>query len=259
MMGFGLGAPEYLSVPNHMECLGTYNPSPSYTAKCLPTNQPTDCPDASWAKIKQVFDGDNCPIKVGLGAPEYLSVPNHMECLGTYNPSPSYTAKCLPTNQPTDCPDASWAKIKQVFDGDNCPIKVGLGAPEYLSVPKHMECLGTYNPSPSYTAKCLPTNQPTDCPNASWNKIKQVFDGENCPMGVGLGAPEYLSVPNHTECLGTYNPTPSYTAKCLPTNQPTDCPYNSWAKLKQVFDGDNCPNTCISPKIEWAGCKFEGI
>ena len=245
----GLGAPEYLSVSGFENCLGNYNPSPSYTARCLPLNKPSQCSDNSWQKIKTVFNGAKCPelrtTIVGIGAPQYLSVPGYEDCLRSYNPSPSYTARCLPSNKPLACFDDSWSKIKRVFDGTRCPEtnRIGIGAPEYLSVPGFEVCLGKYNPtSSSSSAWCIPSTKPSSCIQSAWDKIQGVFRGERCPMTIGLGAPEYLSVSGHEDCLGKYNPSPSYTAKCLPSNKPSSCSDNSWKKLKQVFH-EKCPDT----------------
>ena len=87
----GLGAPEYLSIEGHEDCLGTYNPSPSYTAKCLPSTRPDRCIPPAWEELQQKYHGAKCPERpsIGLGAPEYLSIAGHEDCLGTYQPSPS--------------------------------------------------------------------------------------------------------------------------------------------------------------------------
>ena len=74
---------------------------------------------------------------------------------------------------------------------------VGIGAPEYLSIAGHQDCLGTYQPSPSYTANCLPSIKPSRCTSQAWTELGQKFNGQICPtlsQSVRLGAPEYLSI-----------------------------------------------------------------
>ena len=60
-------------------------------------------------------------------------------------------------------------------------MDIGSLAPEYLSIPGYQDCLGIYNPSPSYKAKCLPKYRPSKCVNSVWKEIQSVFIGENCP------------------------------------------------------------------------------
>ena len=276
--GIGGAPPAYLSVPGHEDCLGTYNPSPSFTAKCLPSLKPSACSDDSWNSIKDVFVGEDCPNDRqiqpasigGLGGapPAYLSVPGHQDCLGTYNPSPSFTAKCLPSVKPSACADDSWNDIKDVFEGEDCPnerqiqpASIGIGGtpPAYLSVNGHENCLGTYEDGPA-TLKCLPVDKPSACTNVAWNELINVWEGEECPEdygfidnaigGIGGAPPQYLSVPGHEDCLGIYNPTPSFTEKCLPSVRPLECTQTSWEQLQTQFDGAKCPDISDVTKIE---------
>merc|ERR1719210_189485 len=79
---------------------------------------------------------------------------------------------------------------------------IGLEAPEYLSIEGHEDCLGTYNPSPSYTAKCLPSTRPDRCIPPAWQELQQKYDGKKCPEqpvigGIGGLPPAYLSIRGH--------------------------------------------------------------
>ena len=124
VVGLGIGAPEYLSIAGHQDCLGTYQPSPSYTANCLPSIKPSRCTSQAWTELGQKFNGQICPTlsqSVRLGAPEYLSIVGHQDCLQTYQPSPSYTANCLPSNKPSRCTSQAWTELGQKYDGEKCP------------------------------------------------------------------------------------------------------------------------------------------
>ena len=76
-----------------------------------------------------------------------------------------------------------------------------------------------------------------------------------------MGAPEYLSIAGHEDCLGTYQPSPSstYTAVCLPSTRPSACIPPAWVKLQEKFDGENCPRVsaeeCTAPEINWIECS----
>merc|ERR1712180_415682 len=49
--------------------------------------------------------------------------------------------------------------------------------------------------------------------------------------------PEYLKVPHWKDCLGSKD-MGLWTAVCMPaTIQSDKCPYSSWLKLKEIFDG----------------------
>ena len=79
-------------IAGHENCLGTYKPpKASYTAKCLPSTRPYWCVQKAWEELQQKYHGAKCPERpsIGLGAPEYLSIAGHEDCLGTYQPSPS--------------------------------------------------------------------------------------------------------------------------------------------------------------------------
>ena len=79
-------------IAGHENCLGTYKPpQASYTAKCLPSTRPYWCVQKAWEELQQKYHGAKCPERpsIGLGAPEYLSIAGHEDCLGTYQPSPS--------------------------------------------------------------------------------------------------------------------------------------------------------------------------
>ena len=259
----GLGAPEYLSVPNFHLCLDQHQrPDATFTERCLPTAKPDDCPQASWDNLVEVFTGDKClqeqreSRQVGAGPPAYLTVPNFKECLGEHQkPGDSHTERCLPKEKPANCPTTSWESLTNVFVGDNCLEQqresrqaIGLGAPEYLSVPNFQLCLGEHKkPGDTHTERCLPAVKPDDCPTASWEKLAQVFPGDKClqeqkaSRQIGAGPPAYLSIPNFKECLGEHQkPGDTHTERCLPKENPDNCPAESWEKILEVFTGDRC-------------------
>merc|ERR1711963_130828 len=90
-----------------------------------------------------------------------------------------------------------------------------------------------------------------------------------------VGAPEYLSVLGHEDCLSTYSPAPGRTEKCIPKSIPDLCIPPAWDELQIVFDGKICPDlplwqdtptnpnvrvpsSCTSPTIKWKGCPRIG-
>merc|ERR1711936_910476 len=119
-----------------------------------------------------------------------------------------------------------------------------LGAPEFLSIDGHEDCLGKYSPSPVSTAVCLPSSRPDQCIPPAWTELQQKFNGENCPEepvigGIGGLPPAYLSIDGHEDCLGEYSPSPVSTAVCLPSTRPSDCQRRAWFQLKGKLE--NCP------------------
>ena len=258
----GLGAPAYLQVPNFQDCLGEHQKAgDTHTERCLPAEKPSICSQPSWEKLNEVFKGDKCKEQapelhqIGLGAPAYLQVPNVQDCLGKHQkPSATHFEKCLPTERPTACPEASWDSLVLVFTGDTCLSQasevrqIGLGAPAYLQVPNFQDCLGEHQkPSETHTERCLPNEKPNVCLQSSWDKLVHVFTGDKCsehaPASpqVGVGAPAYLQVPNFTDCLGDHQkPNHTFSTKCMPEVRPETCPEASWTQLVEVFEGEKC-------------------
>ena len=261
------GPPEYLSVPNVNDCLGRLQrPGETHQEWCLPKQKKTGCPDSSWERLLKVFHGDQClkqqqrvsRAAVALQAPAYLSVENFQSCLSEHQqPEATYTERCLPQTKPDECPQASYDQLVKVFTGDKCnefkraSRQVGFGAPGYLSVPQFEICLKQQeDPESHFMTWCQPSQKPTDCPDASWETLLTVFEGdcideqvrETRQVGaVGLGAPAYLSVPSFKDCLGTVQrPGESHTQWCLQEKKPTNCPDASFETLKKVFTGVKC-------------------
>ena len=168
---------------------------------------------------------------------------------------------------PDDCLLPAWEDLQNTYDGKKCPefplwqnspveTQIGLGAPGYLSVLGHEDCLDTYSPAPGRTEKCMPKSRPDICIPPAWDKLQEVFDGEVCPdfplwqngappikkTPVGLGAPAYLAVVGHEECLSTFSPAPGRTEKCIPKEKPDSCFPPAWELLKELFDGETCPD-----------------
>jgi hypothetical protein len=75
--------------------------------------------------------------------------------------------------------------------------------PGYLDVPGYDLCLEEHSPlGSSHTEYCRPATKPDYCSNRSWNDLKNVFDGINCPSndppvigGIDELPPAYLKVP----------------------------------------------------------------
>ena len=65
-----------------------------------------------------------------LGAPEYLSIEGHEDCLGTVDKG-SFEASCLPSTRPDICIPPAWDLLQDAWDGENCldepPIIGGIG------------------------------------------------------------------------------------------------------------------------------------
>ena len=119
----GLGPPKYLSVLGHENCLGTYNPTPNYKAKCLPSAKPLACIDDSWKILNHVFDGEDCPVMTPEMAPERFPGPEmninlvskmQHTCLATLIIElPDDSIPCLPVIQPPTCSDSDWEIVNR--------------------------------------------------------------------------------------------------------------------------------------------------
>ena len=53
IIGFSMQAPEYLSVPDFKECLGSQKVG-TMEQWCLPDNKPKYCPEESWNKLSNL-------------------------------------------------------------------------------------------------------------------------------------------------------------------------------------------------------------
>jgi len=131
----------------------------------------------------------------------------------------THTELCLPNEKLENCPTESWESLVKVFTGDKCQEGresrqlVGVGAPPYLSVPNFKDCLGEHQqPGSTFTEKCMPDTKPEVCPQESWDKLAQVFVGDQClkperqsrAFSSAVLPPMYLSVPGHAACLGAH-------------------------------------------------------
>ena len=117
------------------------------------------------------------------------------------------------------------------------------------------DCLSTFSPAPGETEECLPKEIPAKCFPPAFEDLQNTYEGKRCPdfpiwqnspvrterPSVGLGAPEYLSVLGHEDCLDTYSPAPGRLETCMPKSIPDDCIPPAWEKLKEVFTGVECP------------------
>ena len=101
----GLGAPEYLSIEGHEDCLGTYNPSPSYTAKCLPSTRPDRCIPPAWEELQQKYDGEKCPISGDIS-----TIEDHHLCLKQVQDAVE-NQRCITLTPDSNCPDHIHSQI----------------------------------------------------------------------------------------------------------------------------------------------------
>ena len=86
----------------------------------------------------------------------------------------------------------------------------------------------------------------------SKKRTLEVFEGAKCPEfplwqngspSLGIAAPEYLSVPGHEDCLDSFNPSSSFSTKCIPSIKPGKCSQRSWQELKSKKGSLKfCPN-----------------
>jgi len=272
--GVGGLPPAYLSVPNYQVCMGS-EMSGSSSHLCLLLQKPLNCPDESFHKLHQVFKGGVCRdqnmkrIIGGIGGtpPAYLSVPKFKDCLGSHKKGSSMHL-CSLIQKPDGCPQESYDKLLEVFDGDLCDNQPGLphadnfpalgGAralpPAYLSVPNHRDCLGSHKRGSSMHL-CSLIQKPENCPQESFDKLLEVFEGDLCDNQPGLPhadnfpvlggksslPPAYLTVPQYKDCLGSHKKGSSMHL-CLLIQKPEPCPQKSFDELNRVFEGDICNN-----------------
>ena len=227
---------------------------PKLLQGCVPIFREGICCPSDWVcPIIEVSDDTPSVITPPpslVTTPPSISSGASVACPPGVNPNPNFVDYVIPPEDETL---------------DDIAI-IGIGAPEYLSIVGHENCLGTYKPSPSYSAKCLPSIKPYWCVQKAWEELQQKYHGAQCPERpssiIGLGAPEYLSISGHEDCLGTYQPSPSssYTAVCLPSSRPSACVPPAWVKLQEKFDGENCPRVseeCTAPEINWSECDSQ--
>jgi hypothetical protein len=314
----GLGGlpPAYLSVPKYENCLDSHDASASHSEFCMPSKKPRHCPGDSWQQLKNVFQGNDCPIVeqkfVGGLPPAYLSVPGFQDCLATHQVSPTHSEQCLPTIYPEGCNYSSWMKLqdKKIFSGDTCrssasfqnvagydlclePDRDGplgwckptsrpaeclqhsweqlsssflgdtckpqyviiggdLGAlpPSYLSLAGFEMCLSSYQaPGSNHQERCITRSKPQDCPQKTWNQLRQTFTGIGCPHLLGADDSAYSSFHLVDECFGSHQVSPTHSEQCLPFSKPPLCPTNTWSKLVNVYTGVTCPPTKIAATV----------
>ena len=226
-----------------------------------------NCSSLAWIGLQDKFEGEICkPLLGGLGAlpPLYLSVAGHKNCLSHQTfIGGSHNEKCLPNSKPDVCSPEAWKALADdgKFTGRRCrPTQIiGISAPLYTQVPGYDKCLGTVQaPGGSHEEFCLPSTKPFSCDTAVWNKLQQVFIGNDCRSApeleisssssgsiVLLGGesslpPKYLSVEGHRNCLSSHNLRgESHSEICLPRIQPSACNEDAWNGLNaQVESGD---------------------
>merc|ERR1711936_1204018 len=193
VQGTPLGAPEYLSIEGHEDCLGTLDQG-SFEGSCLPSTRPPACIPPAWTELQQKFDGENCPEEPVIGGigglpPAYLSIRGHEDCLGEYSPSPVSTAVCLPSTRPNDCQRRAWFQLKgKLVNCPEEPVIGGIGGlpPAYLNVRGHEDCLQTVTNGGS-SQYCFPVSKPGGCLNSAWEELLDVFEGDDCPEGIIVG------------------------------------------------------------------------
>jgi len=278
--GIGGTPPAYLSVPKFKDCLGSHKKGSSMHL-CSLIQKPDGCPQESYDKLLEVFDGDLCDNQPGLphadnfpalgGAralpPAYLSVPNHRDCLGSHKRGSSMHL-CSLIQKPENCPQESFDKLLEVFEGDLCDNQPGLPhadnfpvlggksslPPAYLTVPQYKDCLGSHKKGSSMHL-CLLIQKPEPCPQKSFDELNRVFEGDICNNQPGLPhadifpvlggesslPPAYLTVPQYKDCLGSHKRGSSMHL-CSLIQKPEECPQKSFDKLLEVFEGDLCDN-----------------
>ena len=71
----------------------------------MPDSKPRRCREKAWEQLQDYYHGVRCPITTnigGVGAPQYLSVDGHSECLDEENEG-GFQTVCLPGTKPADC------------------------------------------------------------------------------------------------------------------------------------------------------------
>jgi len=85
----------------------------------------------------------------------------------------------------------------------------------------------------------------TFCNGVTDQVVQIPSDGQGSSLGVRATPPEYLSIPGHEDCFGSYRSSSSLTLTCLPRTRPERCIPPVWDRILQVFDGDRCPSNLI--------------
>ena len=88
---------------------------------------------------------------------------------------------------------------------------------------------------------CMPDVKPRRCRENAWQQLQVHYHGVKCPGSEvvsigGVGAPEYLSVAGHENCLGE-NQEDGFTSSCVPAIKPSDC--EVWKKYQFVSNFDH--------------------
>ena len=164
---------------------------------CLPIRRPDYCPHESWNELVTVFEGERCDGRrrqgqaggqnqqqpgtgVQLGAPAYLTVEGHRDCLGSKRAGSSFVL-CMPSVRPAICMDESWHRLKSVFEGERCsPESVSLDQEEFE------DCLGSYRAGFKSWELCVPRKRPKFCDEGAWIRLQFESDKETCPHLAGL-------------------------------------------------------------------------
>ena len=129
--GAGGLPPAYLTVPQHRDCLGSHKRG-SAQILCRLNEKPDGCPQESFDKLVEVFVGEMCDTQEeinwgklgGAGGlpPAYLSVPHYKDCLGSQMQGSS-SRFCKLMVKPEACPQESFDRLKDAFEGSHCTIQ----------------------------------------------------------------------------------------------------------------------------------------
>jgi len=241
---------------------------------CLLIQKPEPCPQKSFDELNRVFEGDICNNQPGLPhadnfpvlggksslPPAYLTVPQYKDCLGSHKKGSSMHL-CLLIQKPEPCPQKSFDELNRVFEGDICNNQPGLPhadifpvlggesslPPAYLTVPQYKDCLGSHKRGSSMHL-CSLIQKPEECPQKSFDKLLEVFEGDLCDNQPGLPhadvfpvlgrdslPPAYLSVEGWADCLRGFQASGSHEEQCLPENKPNGCSMEAFGKLRDII------------------------
>ena len=73
----------------------------------------------------------------------------------------------------------------------------------------------------------MPPTKPRRCREKAWEQLQDYYHGVICPGSEvpligGVGAPEYLSIAGHENCLDE-NQEDGFTSSCIPAVKPSNC------------------------------------
>ena len=71
----------------------------------------------------------------------------------------------------------------------------------------------------------MPLSKPRRCREKAWEQLQDYYHGVKCPEPAqigGVGAPEYLSIDGHRDCLDE-NQENGFTSICIPPVKKSNC------------------------------------